>query len=254
VRTHTDVALIRPLPRPAADRVMICFSFCGGGTAPMRAWAGSLPEDVELVLYCYPGREGRFSVPFARDWAELLTDAMTAVRGLTDRRYLLAGHSMGAWMAFEVAARLEQSFLPDPEAVVVSAADAPTRWAAKRHRPPTLSDTDAQLLEWMATVGQLPAVVLEEPDLREIALDIFRADLRVSRSYRYAPGTRLRAPLHILYGRNDNDVDAAAAERWRGVADGPVRIDELPGAHFYTEQIWRSLPSRMAALRPAGAP
>ena len=49
--------LIYPQPRPEAERVFVCLSFCGGGTAPMRPWARAVPDDVELVLACYPGRD-----------------------------------------------------------------------------------------------------------------------------------------------------------------------------------------------------
>ena len=69
-------AIVRPDPRPDASHALVCFSFSGGGTARMRSWARVLPPHVELLLVCYPGREGRFVEPFAADWDALVGDAV----------------------------------------------------------------------------------------------------------------------------------------------------------------------------------
>lgn len=246
-------ALIRPNPRPNAARRLVCFSFCGGGTAPFRPWAATVAPDVELVMVCYPGREGRFTEPFAPTWNALAEDAVAALRGLDERPFTLFGHSMGAWLAFDVAVRLAQLGRPQPAAVVASANDAPSRWAAKLTKAPTLADSDEQLLAWMGSVGQLPEIVLTEPDLRRMALDLFRADLRVSDSYRYVPGVRAQVPLHFLHGAEDPDVDEAAAKRWRLLAAAGFTTHELPGGHFYTPETWAALPARVDALTMATA-
>ncbi|MDJ0382284.1 alpha/beta fold hydrolase [Streptomyces sp. G-G2] len=243
--------LIRPLPRPQAELTLLCLSFCGGGTARFRPWAQALPQDVELVLYCYPGREGRFTTAFARDWEQLLAEALGAVRALGPRPYVLLGHSMGAWVAFDLAVRAEQAGGPGPRAVVVSAAHAPTRVREALATPPGLRDTDEGLLDWMASSGQLTDAVRAEPELARMAVDTFRADLRVLDGYRPRPGTRVRAPLQVLYGERD-DMDDAGAREWRPLTAGGFTATRLPGGHFYTPEVWQRLPDHVRALRPAG--
>jgi surfactin synthase thioesterase subunit len=239
--------LVRPLPRPQAGRALVCIGYSGGGTAPFRRWAPLLPEDTELVLVCYPGREGRFGEPFATDWDELCDEVVDALAKQIERPFVLFGHSMGAAMAFEVAARLERSGR-GPTGLVVSASESPTDWQEKIDRPPSARQSDEELLEWMTTVGQLPREFLAEPELVAIAIDLLRADLAVSASYRYVPGTTVRAPMQVLYGVDDGRNAEAQAKRWVSLAAGEVTVDELPGGHFYVPEIWAALPERFAAL------
>ncbi|WP_049579670.1 thioesterase II family protein [Streptomyces sp. SBT349] len=238
---------IRPLPRPHASRTLLCLSFCGGGTAPFRPWARSLPEDVELVLHCYPGREGRFTEPFAKDWRDMLDDALTALRGIARRPYVLFGHSMGAWAAFDLARRASAEGLPAPQSLALSAADSPALWRnATRHRPEP-NDTDQQLIDWMCAKGQLPESILGDEGIMQIAVEILRADLGIMNSYRYGAGDRVEVPVQVLLGEDDS-IGAEAPERWRLLNGGPLEATWLPGGHFYTPEVWARLPEYLTVL------
>lgn len=248
VRNPTDSRVQWPASRPGASRVLACLSYCGGGTAAFRAWAEQLPSDVDLALICYPGREGRYNIPFAVDWSSLMTDVCDALRGVAARPYILFGHSMGAWVAFEAAVRAEQLGLRPPSALVVSANDSPSRHRARRERKPSDADSDADLLAWLSRVGQLPAAILADPELRQMAADLLRADLRMSSTYRYEPGVRVHAPMQVIHGTDDPIASAEAALRWREQAAGPFSVTELPGGHFYTGDLWARLPRSFTAL------
>lgn len=207
-----------PSPRPDARRVWVCFSYSGAGTTPFRPWASHLPEDTELDLYCYPGREIRSDEPLVDSWPALLADAIEAVEGIANRPCTLFGHSFGAWVAFEAAVHMERSGGRPPVALVVSAADSPAAWEAHNRKPPAARDTDEQLLDWLLAAGQLPREIAQEPELVEMAIALIRADLTAAAEYRYIPGTVTRAPITVLYGSDDPDVDHAVADGWRPLA------------------------------------
>ena len=227
--------------------MLVCIGYSGGGTAPFRRWVQQLPEDTELVLVCYPGREGRFMEPYATQWDELCEEVVEAVvTEVATRPYQLFGHSMGAVMAFEVAARAERRGR-GPTALTVSASEAPTDWPRDDGTPPSIDQTNDELLDWMSTVGQLPRELLSEPELVRMAVSLLRADLVVSHTYRYRPGTVVRAPMQVIYGAEDGNAPAGNAQRWTKLAAGPVQVDELPGGHFYTPEIWATFPSRIAS-------
>lgn len=238
--------VVWPAPRPAAAQALVCFSFCGGGTSPFRPWMKELPEDVDLALVCYPGRERRIAERAAQTWADLMDDALASVRAVAGRPYVLFGHSLGAWVAFEVAAAVERSGGPAPRALVVSASNAPSRAASERRVRPRAGDSDEHLLDWMRRAGQLSELVVADPDLRAMALELFRADKRAAESYEFTPGRKVLAPVQVLCGTDDphvrNDDD------WPALAAGPYRFDRLPGGHFYTPDVWAALPRQIAAL------
>ncbi|MET8542170.1 alpha/beta fold hydrolase [Kitasatospora sp. NPDC004799] len=248
--TAQDTTVIS-IQRPKdAALSLICLGFCGGGTASYHLWADAVPADIALSAICYPGREGRFLEDFATDWDELAQDATAAVLSAVDGPYVLFGHSMGGWMAFDVAARIERDGGPVPRNLVVSSANAPARGLTPRDMFPSQQDDDDGLLLWMKTHGLMPAHVLEDPELQEMAVELMRADIRVRDTFRYTDGATVSMPVQMLSGADDDVIEANAGEQWRALALGEYRHDVLPGGHFYTPEVWRTLPSRIAALDP----
>ncbi|WP_328615439.1 alpha/beta fold hydrolase [Amycolatopsis sp. NBC_00355] len=246
--------VVRARPNPDATKTLVCLGFCGGGSGPYLPWADVLPPDVELVTICYPGRDGRFLDDFAPDWdalAEDATDAVTAAAA--PRPYLLFGHSMGGWMAFDVADRLQRRGGPLPETLIVSSANAPSRGLTPRDMFPAQQDTDEQLVMWMRTNGLLPGYVLDDPELSEMALELMRADIRVRDTFGYTEGATVGVPLQVLTGADDDVIVPETAEQWKSLARNGYQHVELPGGHFYTPEIWRTLPTRIPALAPVPA-
>ncbi len=247
-----DPAVIRPLNRSTADRTLVCLGFCGGGTGTYRQWAQHMPEDTDLALICYPGREGRFADDFPESWESMAADAASLVLRAADRPYVLFGHSMGGWMAFDVATRIERDHGPLPELLIVSSCNAPDRGVTERDRFPHIEDTDDELVQWMlSTGGALPDYAITDPDLHEIAIELMRADVRVRDSFVPTPGLRTRLPVQVLYGADDTVIAPDVALRWKSVAAGDLHIDRLPGGHFYTPEVWQALPKRFRSVTSA---
>ncbi|WP_422131406.1 hypothetical protein [Streptomyces misionensis] len=45
-------------------------------------------------------------------------------------------------------------------------------------------------------------------------------------------------------------AEAGAAAQWKELALGSCRHDQLPGGHFYTPEVGRTLPTRISAVNP----
>jgi surfactin synthase thioesterase subunit len=227
---------------------LVCLGFCGGGTGSYRSWLRSIGEDTELALICYPGREGRFGEEFAVTWDQLAEDVTGAVARASNRPYSLFGHSMGGWMAFDVATRLADRGGPLPVQLIVSSCNAANRGLTDRDRFPRNDEADGSLLDWMSRIGLLPDYVLESSELREMSVELMRADIRVRDSYLAPLDSRSVVPLQVLYGRDDPVIEPKVAEQWARCAGAGIRVDALPGGHFYNRAIWESLPEHFVAV------
>ncbi|QUQ67507.1 thioesterase II family protein [Kutzneria sp. CA-103260] len=244
-----NTAVIRPKQLDGATTTLVCLGFCGGGTGPYHPWAEVVAPDVDLALICYPGRDGRFREKFATTWDELAEDATRAVvSAVSDQPYVLFGHSMGGWMAFEVASRLEAQGRSVPDALVVSSCNAPARGLTPRDMFPACHDSDDELLSWIRAHGLVTEQVLSDPDVLEMAIEIMRADIAVRDTFHYGGAAGVSMPLQVLSGVDDQVIEATAPAQWRELALGPYRHDSLPGGHFYTPDVWRNLPSHITAI------
>jgi surfactin synthase thioesterase subunit len=238
-----DPAVVRIPARQRVGTTLVCLSFCGGGTGAYRAWAGGLADTMDLALVCYPGREGRFAEPRPTHWDQLVEDAAGVVRGAVDGDYLLFGHSMGGWVAFDVVATLAAGGDRMPNALVVSACNAPYRGLTERDRFPSATDSDEQLLEWMTIGGLLPDYVREDASLTDMAVDLMRSDIAVRDTYHYRDGTVVSVPVQVLHGGDDPVIDPAVGAEWGAVCTAGRTVTELPGGHFYTPDVWATLPT-----------
>ncbi|WP_435603468.1 thioesterase II family protein [Streptomyces sp. bgisy130] len=243
-----DTTVVRPRRDPSATKRFICLGFCGGGAGSYVKWADAMPPGVEFAAICYPGREGRFVEDFAGDWDELVDDALDAVVSAAGLPYVLFGHSMGGWVAFDVAAQIEEHGGPAPEALVVSSANAPSRGLTVADMFPSQQDSDEQLIAWVKKFGLMPEHLLNSPDLQEMAVELMRADIRVRDSFHYREGAAVSASVQLLTGDGDEVIDAHSKEQWRKLARGAFQHTALPGGHFYTPEIWNTLPSHITSI------
>lgn len=190
-----------------------------------RRWRHLLPDDVELVLVTMPGRERRV--------AELPLDHYpTAMKHLTEHLgevlrtpYALFGHSMGALLALGLAAFQEEAGRP-PSRLLVSGCPAP----GTRNDRNAREWTDAELIDELRRHGGTAPEILNSPELLELVLPLYRADLAVCDSFR-PPPKPLTTPISVLGG--DRDVGTEALEPWRDWSRAEVVIRVFPGGHFF---------------------
>jgi surfactin synthase thioesterase subunit len=217
----TDDALIR----------LVCIPYAGGGTAVFHRWQQALPKRVDLVPLCLPGHDGRLSETLHTDIHDLAGELADDLCPALDRPYMLLGHSLGAWIAFEMARELRRRNARSPEMLIVAAARAPDTPIS---RPPLhlLSDP-----EFIAAIHErydgIPAAVLASPELLAMLTPVLRADFRMGETYRYRPEMPLDVEILALGGAEDPAVSATQLAAWHDhtVAGCSVRL--FPGGHFF---------------------
>lgn len=214
---------------------LVCFPHAGGGAGFFRTWPAFLSEDVELVAVQYPGRHDRFTEPMIDDMDPLAEAITAAVESAVEKPTVFFGHSLGATVAFEVATRL--STRRRPAWLVASGRAAPGRL---RPNDVHLRD-DLGVETYLRELGGTDTRVLDDPELRELAIPVVRNDLRVAGTYRYRDGPPLSCPITAVTGRDDHTFPVTDALAWAGHTTGPFEHHALPGGHFYLEGAPRDL-------------
>jgi surfactin synthase thioesterase subunit len=215
------------LPR----RRLICLPFAGGGLATYRLWSRSLPDDVEGLAVQLPGRELPRRGTVLDNVEEIVAALLPAVRSAADLPYAMFGHSLGALVAFELTVALEREGDRAPSHLFVSG-----------RRPPDEADPvpriynlpDPEFLdELQRRYGAVPDIVRQEPDLVALLLPVLRADVRAYECYAPLSDHKVRCPVHVYGGLDDDRPQPDQLPGWQRVAEREVRIRLFPGGHFY---------------------
>jgi len=199
-----------------------------------RDWLDILPGQVDIIGVRYPGRETLLREPPLNNLQELVASLRQALQPLLDRPFAFFGHSMGAWIAFELAHELRRSGHPEPRVMFVSARRAPD--VADRH--PSIADLDdgAIIAEVQRRYGGIPEEILAEQELLRLLLPTLRADLQLLEHYEFAKDQTLSCEISALGGSSDRQVSSDDLQAWRRHTSGPFSQRLFDGSHFYLQQ------------------
>ena len=215
-------------PRPDTMLRLFCFPYAGGSAAIFRPWSQRVP--FEIIAVEYPGRGLRRSEPPATRMSALIDQIVVAIRPYLDRPFAVFGHSMGAFVSFEVLRRLRAAGAPDPTGFVVSGCRAP-RVNAKRKPAHTLSEPE--FLEELRLLGGTPDEVLADRGLLQLLLPTLRADFEAAETYVCKAGPKISCPLFAYGGMRDADVTREDIEAWKDECASHFNLRIFPGDHFF---------------------
>ncbi|WP_327379147.1 alpha/beta fold hydrolase (plasmid) [Streptomyces sp. NBC_01216] len=239
---------------PGAVR-LVCLPHAGGSAHTWHPLAEALGPDVEVLAAQYPGRHDRLAEPPLGDLKLMAGHIVASLLPLRDAPLALFGHSLGALLGYEIAARL-QATGPAPVHLFASSMLAPSR---HRHDGVHLRDDDGILAELDRISGTPPRSSGEETLLR-LLLPAIRGDYRAFETYT-DPGHVLSCPVTVFLGDADPLVPAEEAQAWADHTTGPSILRVLPGGHFYltepgnTAEIARAVSGQLTgATEPARHP
>ncbi|MEU7582090.1 alpha/beta fold hydrolase [Streptomyces sp. NPDC041068] len=218
-------------PRPFAAQRVICFPHAGGSPYFFRGWAKAL-TGFEVHTVCYPGRAERITESPATDILSMARHIAVSVKELMadGRPTALFGHSMGAFIAYEVCAALED------EGHELSHFFASGARAPHLTRPdPDAESTwdDEAVAELLLELGGTDAELLENRAFLDLVMPYIKADFRMLASYDRSERGPLSTPVTAVVGEEDPRVSAEQAAAWGEATRGAFRMRTVPGGHFY---------------------
>ncbi|MDK2124403.1 thioesterase II family protein [Parachitinimonas caeni] len=210
----------------AALRVF-CLPFAGGGASNFLPFRRVLTGHA-VVPVQYPGHETRMDERCLRDFSLLVDGILGAMQPYLDQPYALLGYSMGARVALGIENRARELGMPGPQGLLLAANRAPDG-TSPYHGIANLPQ--AQFIAHVERYGGLPAGVLEEPSLAEMAIRVLRRDFAVLESMpALQPAT---CPIFAYAGRSDPSASPALMAGWQHYTQAAFALREFDGEHFF---------------------
>jgi medium-chain acyl-[acyl-carrier-protein] hydrolase len=228
------------VPRTAQRGVvrLFCFPYAGGSASLFRSWATDLSPTIEVCPVQLPGREDRWHEPALTDLSTLVTTLASALDTFLEPPFAFFGHSMGAFIAFEVTRRLRHDHRRLPALLIVSGARAPQ---IPDPEPPAHRLPADELLNEMQRLGGIPHELLNHPELIALLLPTLRADLSLCETYAYAAEPPLNCPLVVYGGQQDSKAPPEHLTPWQQQTTAAFQLRMFPGNHFFFVREARTL-------------
>jgi medium-chain acyl-[acyl-carrier-protein] hydrolase len=226
-RTQEDSArwFRRPRGEGAAPVRLFCFHHAGGAASLYRDWPRYLPESIEPVAVQLPGRGERLREPPYERMEPLVAALAQAVEPLLDRPFAFFGLSMGARLAWALTHHMRVLALPQPAALYLSSASAPSE-------EPGRDDWKRDLVGFLRDMRGTPPEVLADPQLLGLVLPTLRADLTLLDSFGFRAEVPLDMPIRAFAGRNDTEHSPDRMRGWGVETIGRFHLDVRQGGHF----------------------
>jgi medium-chain acyl-[acyl-carrier-protein] hydrolase len=218
-------------PNSMAKLRLFCFPYAGGGATSFYPWTHELPSDVEIIGIQMPGQESRFKEPPIKSINLVVKVLANAIYPKLNKHFGFFGHSLGAFISFELTRKLSKQYGLKPHHLFVSgirAPQIPNSNSSICHLP-----KDAFLKELNRRYGGINEGIFQDADLLQELLPGLRANFKMYESYKYINDNPLDCPITAFGGLRDYSVSQKDLEAWRHQTKGAFTLYMLPGNHFF---------------------
>ncbi|MFC2522445.1 MAG: thioesterase II family protein [Lautropia mirabilis] len=219
---------------------VFAFPYAGGSSSALRQLDRVISPVYGLHIASLPGRGSRFTEQPESNLSTIVKRLTDAVQATPARKFVLYGHSMGGLLAFEITRELRRRRGAMPQALVLSGARPPHRFA-KTGDDATWNLPHDRFIERIRELEGTPKEVLEHPELLKMILPMLRADFRICETYDFHPEAPLDIPLIVLSGNKDTRVRGKDVQEWRLHTQASCRFMEFEGGHFFLNHHWRDI-------------
>lgn len=209
---------------------IFCFPFSGGSPLYFRDWGGLLPDNVEMVVLSSPGKGSRIAEDPIAIMEQVVDQILKHKEIFLTEEYTFFGHSMGAWVATAVCAKLFSLNLPLPKHLIISGS---IPLCFRRFPPFVHQMNDDELIEELRVLGGTPEVMLNDIQFMKSFFPGIRADFKLFEQYSYTEVTPLPIDISIWSGIDDPRVPAGVGHYWKLFFIGSAKERFFQGGHMF---------------------
>ncbi len=216
-------------PQPKAATRIFCFHDAGGSAALFHEWSNRMDHSCEIIAIELPGRGKRQEEKPCTSFEQIVDQLLPAMIPLLDKPYIMAGHSMGALLSFEVVRALRKRDMPMPYGLFVSSAPAPGVYN-RMEIPYDLNEDELSGIFPHVDKGRIG-----DDEMRHLLITRLRADLKLLNSYQYHNEEKLQTPIIALHGKEDLRILEKDVASWEAETSESFRFISRPGGHGFLE-------------------
>ncbi|MFG2133557.1 thioesterase II family protein [Streptomyces sp. NPDC048751] len=209
---------------------MLVLHHAGGSAVPYRGLVKSLGSRFRTRVVELPGRGATMGAKPCWSAREAVAFCLDVIGSEGMEPAGVFGHSMGAVIAFELAAELERRGTP-AEWLGLSASRPPGRPHPSRVRRDLWDD--ARLVAFLRELGGTPTELLEDPGTVAYMLGVLRPDLAIVDTYTPSVDAPLGTYTEVFHGADDPVLEGVEDHHWQACFRNEVRRHTWPDGHFY---------------------
>ena len=232
---------------------LLCVPQAGMGAWAFHGWQKAFPAGIEVLPVEMPGRNSRIMEPKPATMGELVKGLADGLQnyGAFSKPYVVFGHSLGAWVAYELVAELLRRKQAPPLLLVVSGVRPPHLSALENDADkisPGISHLDDKEFwsHFERRYGRNPD--LADSNTQQFVLPLLRADFGIVEKYTPSRTSDdpLPCPLIAACANGDNRLADGQLSQWSAYTkDGPFRE-----VTFTTKALFWSTPHRYVLEDP----
>lgn len=220
------VESLKMLKASQGTRTLICFPFAGGYSTSYRPLFQAYESNWGILSIDPPGH-GTNRSPLMNNiikQVELYEDLL--LEQFSNQPFALFGHSMGGIIVYELTQRLEKRGI-SPEVIFISGLMPPHY---KKRKVSHLDDDD--LLEFIVSLGGISQEILQEKELLEYYLPVFRNDFFAVENHLYDCSRIIETTVHIFSGKEDPFATPEIMGEWKKYFKNSTFYD-FDGGHMF---------------------
>lgn len=208
--------------------------YAGASFNSFKTLGREFTETVEFICMEYPGRGERTEESFKENVVGLTEDAYQQILEEHPEEYYLAGHCLGAILAYELCVKImREKEIKLPKKVFVSGQGAPD-YIVKEG---LIEKEPFELMKYLNEQGAVDDALINPDTFRFVSdfyVPVIKADAAVYENYK-VNGNNPKVPVdwEIMYGENDWKCSKESLEAWNKFVSGTIRLHKFQGNHYF---------------------